>query len=69
MSLKRFFNRQFYTIPTVRGTMLLICKEVTHQHLAPNVSLRMLPCEPSIQPQAHRNVLDLCSIELGREGK
>ena len=38
-------------------------------HLAPNVSLRMLPCEPSIQPQAHRNVLDPYSIELGREGK
>ncbi len=38
-------------------------------HLAPNVSLRMLPCEPSIQPQAHGNVLDLCSIELGRKGK
>ncbi len=39
-------------------------------HLAPNVFLRMLPCEPSIQGlQAHRNVLDPCSIELGREGK
>ena len=38
-------------------------------HLAPNVSLRMLPCEPSIQPQAHRDILYPCSIELGREGK
>ena len=70
MSLKRFFNRQFYTIPTVRGTMLLICKEVTHQalgaqRLPPDVALRTI--DPGLQ--AHRNVLDLCSIELGREGK
>ena len=50
--------------------MLLICKEVTHQalgaqRLPPDVALRTI--DPSLQ--AHRDILDLYSIELGREGK
>mgnify|MGYP000066168770 CR=1 FL=1 len=48
----------------------LIRKEVTHHalgahRLPPDVALRAI--NPSLQ--AHRDVLDLCSIELGREGK
>lgn len=50
--------------------MWLICKEVTHhalgaQRLPPDVALRTI--DPGLQ--AHRNVLDPYSIELGRKGK